>query len=187
MRRYTIHLLVSILLLAAAGTASAQRPACAADNAGLTVPAGFCVTIFADTVRGARHLVVAPNGDVFVATRNSRALMRVRSRTVSRLHPESIRVWSWTHGPASGSSMAARKIRSRSSRSGLRRACVTPSRFISRRTAGCMAFSTAGTTCRRTGLHILTRRRVLRSLLKSWSGSPRKMITAGRTAITTRI
>jgi glucose/arabinose dehydrogenase len=72
MRRYTIHLLVSILLLAAAGTASAQRPACAADNAGLTVPAGFCVTIFADTVRGARHLVVAPNGDVFVATRNSR-------------------------------------------------------------------------------------------------------------------
>jgi glucose/arabinose dehydrogenase len=41
---------------------------CAPDNAGLTLPAGFCATIFADTVRGARHLVVAPNGDVFVSS-----------------------------------------------------------------------------------------------------------------------
>ena len=73
MRRYSIHYLALILLLASAATASAQRrPACAPDNAGLTVPAGFCVTVFADSVRGARHLVIAPNGDVFVATRNSR-------------------------------------------------------------------------------------------------------------------
>ena len=73
MRRFSIGHLALIALLASATSAAAQRrPACAADNAGLTVPAGFCVTVFADSVRGARHLVVAPNGDVFVATRNSR-------------------------------------------------------------------------------------------------------------------
>jgi glucose/arabinose dehydrogenase len=35
-----------------------QRVRCAADNAGLTVPDGFCVQIFADNVGRARHLVV---------------------------------------------------------------------------------------------------------------------------------
>jgi glucose/arabinose dehydrogenase len=38
----------------------------------LKLPAGFCATVFANGVAGARHLVVAPNGDVFVAARNSR-------------------------------------------------------------------------------------------------------------------
>lgn len=52
------------LLLAA--PASAQH--CASDNAGLTLPPGFCATLFADSVPRARHMVVAPNGDVFVAT-----------------------------------------------------------------------------------------------------------------------
>lgn len=44
-----------------AGTVS-----CAPGNGGVTLPAGFCATIFADSVGGARHLAVAPNGDVFV-------------------------------------------------------------------------------------------------------------------------
>ena len=51
----------------AAGTPAAVAPACAPDNGGLTVPAGFCATIFADSVGGARHIAVAANGDVFVA------------------------------------------------------------------------------------------------------------------------
>lgn len=60
------------LLLALSGPAwaGAQRTAranCDPDNAGLKLPAGFCATIFADTVRGARHLWVAPNGDLFVS------------------------------------------------------------------------------------------------------------------------
>ncbi|MBI3982673.1 MAG: PQQ-dependent sugar dehydrogenase [Gemmatimonadetes bacterium] len=42
-------------------------PACASDNAGLTVPAGFCVVIVTDQAARARHLTVAPNGDVLVA------------------------------------------------------------------------------------------------------------------------
>ncbi|HWJ23753.1 MAG TPA: PQQ-dependent sugar dehydrogenase [Gemmatimonadaceae bacterium] len=40
--------------------------AAACDNAGLQLPAGFCATIFADKVGGARHIAIAPNGDVFV-------------------------------------------------------------------------------------------------------------------------
>jgi len=40
---------------------------CAPGNAGLTLPAGFCATLFAEGVGSVRHLTVAPNGDVFVA------------------------------------------------------------------------------------------------------------------------
>ena len=43
---------------------------CAGD-AGITVPAGFCATIFADNLGHARHLAVAPNGDVYVNTWSS--------------------------------------------------------------------------------------------------------------------
>jgi glucose/arabinose dehydrogenase len=57
-------------------TASADRSAgkvqCAADNAGLTLPPGFCALVVADlTLNGApaaaRHLVVTESGDIFVA------------------------------------------------------------------------------------------------------------------------
>src|SRR5688572_23810972 len=71
MRRRAIVLLA---LLGFPGIAIAQqnRVQCDPDNGGLKLPAGFCATVFADTVRGARHIVVAPNGDVFVAVRGSR-------------------------------------------------------------------------------------------------------------------
>ncbi|HUF65624.1 MAG TPA: PQQ-dependent sugar dehydrogenase [Gemmatimonadaceae bacterium] len=52
-------------------TPPAAQPSCG--TAGLTLPAGFCATIFADSVGSARHLVVAPNGDVFVAIQRGRA------------------------------------------------------------------------------------------------------------------
>jgi glucose/arabinose dehydrogenase len=42
-----------------------RPPACAAD---VQLPDGFCATVFAQGVNGARHIVVAPNGDVFVNT-----------------------------------------------------------------------------------------------------------------------
>ena len=38
---------------------------CPGDNAGLTLPDGFCATIFADSVGGARDIVIADNGDVY--------------------------------------------------------------------------------------------------------------------------
>jgi hypothetical protein len=52
---------------AAASARNAAAPACAPDNGGLTLPTGFCATVFADSVGGARHVAVAANGDVFVA------------------------------------------------------------------------------------------------------------------------
>jgi glucose/arabinose dehydrogenase/mono/diheme cytochrome c family protein len=42
--------------------------ACRNDEAGLQLPAGFCATVFADGIGHARHMVVAPNGIVYVNT-----------------------------------------------------------------------------------------------------------------------
>jgi glucose/arabinose dehydrogenase len=73
MRRRSIASLVFLFSLAITPSAFAQRaPACDADNAGLKLPAGFCAIVFADSVPGARHLVVTPSGEVLVATRNAR-------------------------------------------------------------------------------------------------------------------
>ncbi len=51
---------------------AAQYPECAAANAGLTLPDGFCALVVADGVGRARHLTVAANGDVFVALGRTR-------------------------------------------------------------------------------------------------------------------
>jgi len=51
----------------AAGLDAATPPKCDADNGGLTLPSGFCALVVADGVGVARHFVVAPNGDVYVA------------------------------------------------------------------------------------------------------------------------
>jgi glucose/arabinose dehydrogenase/mono/diheme cytochrome c family protein len=53
-------------------TAPAPTAACADDNGGITLPAGFCATVFADNIGHARHLVVAPNGVVYVNTWSGR-------------------------------------------------------------------------------------------------------------------
>jgi glucose/arabinose dehydrogenase len=41
-------------------------------NTGITVPAGFCATVFADSLGHVRDIAVAPNGDVFVNTWSGR-------------------------------------------------------------------------------------------------------------------
>jgi glucose/arabinose dehydrogenase len=53
------------------GFATAQNPSSAGARpqpcmSGLQLPDGFCATLFADSVRGVRHIAIAPNGDVFV-------------------------------------------------------------------------------------------------------------------------
>jgi glucose/arabinose dehydrogenase/mono/diheme cytochrome c family protein len=45
---------------------------CQDDNAGLILPSGFCATVFADGIGHARHLVVAPDGVVYVNTWSGR-------------------------------------------------------------------------------------------------------------------
>jgi len=42
--------------------------ACAADNGGITLPAGFCATVFADSLGHPRDIVIASNGDAYVNT-----------------------------------------------------------------------------------------------------------------------
>ena len=51
-----------------ASGAAGRSSACPNDNSGLKLPPGFCATVFADGVGHARHLVVAPNGVVYVNT-----------------------------------------------------------------------------------------------------------------------
>jgi glucose/arabinose dehydrogenase len=53
---------------AASSTQTVSTSACSTDNGGLTLPNGFCATVFADTLGHARHIVVASNGDVYVNT-----------------------------------------------------------------------------------------------------------------------
>ncbi len=55
--------ILSAVFISALGAA----PACDADNGGITLPQGFCALVAADNLGTARHLAVAPNGDVFVA------------------------------------------------------------------------------------------------------------------------
>lgn len=47
---------------------AAVQSGCSQDDSGLKLPPGFCATVFADGIGHARHLVVAPNGVVYVNT-----------------------------------------------------------------------------------------------------------------------
>jgi len=58
---------VVAILSQAATNPPAAPPACSAGT-GITLPPGFCATIFADNLGNARHLAVAPNGTVYVNT-----------------------------------------------------------------------------------------------------------------------
>jgi glucose/arabinose dehydrogenase len=53
---------------AASSTMTSSNSTCAGDNGGITLPPGFCATVFADTIGHARHIVVNSNGDVYVNT-----------------------------------------------------------------------------------------------------------------------
>jgi glucose/arabinose dehydrogenase len=48
---------------------------CAGDNGGITLPAEFCATVFADELGRARHMAVTPSGDVMVAIAPPRGTM----------------------------------------------------------------------------------------------------------------
>jgi glucose/arabinose dehydrogenase/mono/diheme cytochrome c family protein len=52
--------------------ATATSEACPNDDTGLTLPGGFCATIFADDIGHARHMVAAPNGVLYVNTWSGR-------------------------------------------------------------------------------------------------------------------
>ena len=50
------------------GATTSLADACPSDNGGLSLPKGFCATIFADNIGHARQMAVAPDGTVYVNT-----------------------------------------------------------------------------------------------------------------------
>ena len=52
--------------------AAAESQACPNDDSGLTLPAGFCATVFAEGLGHARHMVVSPSGVLYVNTWSGR-------------------------------------------------------------------------------------------------------------------
>ncbi len=64
-------LLVAVTMLmswSATVPTRAAATSCIGDAAGITVPDGFCATIFADNIGHARQMAVAPDGTVYVNT-----------------------------------------------------------------------------------------------------------------------
>jgi glucose/arabinose dehydrogenase len=81
MTQVRISGLSAAALMLSAASLQAQRAECAPDNGGIKLPAGFCATIFADSLAAPRHLWIAPNGDVFAS------LSGVRGRNGSPNNP----------------------------------------------------------------------------------------------------
>jgi glucose/arabinose dehydrogenase len=53
---------------AATASSAAALAACPANNGGITLPDGFCATVFADSIGHGRQIVVNTNGDVYINT-----------------------------------------------------------------------------------------------------------------------
>ncbi len=101
------RLLLSALLLSAvpASAGQAQQAACDADNGGLTLPAGFCARLIGDSLGPVRHLVVAPNGDLWAARRgNEGGLLHLRDSDGDGRIDQVRRFFA--DGPAGGSGVA---------------------------------------------------------------------------------
>jgi glucose/arabinose dehydrogenase len=62
-----LRYLAIVLAAALALPVRAGATGCDADLGGVSLPPGFCATVFADKLGSARHLTVGPNGTVYVA------------------------------------------------------------------------------------------------------------------------
>ena len=73
MKRFFLAGSVAAMIAATAiiSVRAAGLPACDPDNGGLKLPQGFCALVAADDVGAARHMVVMPNGDLYVTTQGS--------------------------------------------------------------------------------------------------------------------
>lgn len=63
-----ISWLMSSMLLAQTKSNTQKKGSLCANSAGLTLPAGFCATVFADRIGHVRHMAVGSNGVVYVNT-----------------------------------------------------------------------------------------------------------------------
>lgn len=96
-------LLTAAVLAASVAVAPRANAQHCAHDPGLVLPRGFCATLFADSIPLARHIAVAPNGDVFVATmagrpRDPRGIVALRDANHDGIADER-RAW----GPFSSS------------------------------------------------------------------------------------
>ena len=103
---FLIRLSAGVLMLAA-GTASAQAPACAADNGGWTLPKGFCAVVVAESLGSVRHLAVAPNGDIWAArTGGDGGVVLIRDSNGDGKADLVRRFWAPRQGSGAGSGIA---------------------------------------------------------------------------------
>lgn len=79
-----------------------RSPACAPGNAGLTLPAGFCAAVVAESLGPARHVVVLPNGDLAVAVRGAQGGVRLLRDTTGDGVADVVRAF----GPGGGTGIA---------------------------------------------------------------------------------
>src|SRR5438876_7913679 len=70
--KFTAAAAVALGVVALMLTVNGQsKIVCDPDNGGITLPQGFCALVVANDVGTARHMAVAPNGDLYVATQTS--------------------------------------------------------------------------------------------------------------------
>ncbi len=70
-------LVAALAALLVASTPQVRKPVCAPDNAGLTLPPGFCALVVAESIGPSRHMVVLENGDLLVAVSGPRGGVRL--------------------------------------------------------------------------------------------------------------
>ena len=70
MRRIVIAAAIGATIPFALFAQAGRAPSCEPGNGGLMLPAGFCAVVVAEKVGPARHLVMSPAGDIYVALRN---------------------------------------------------------------------------------------------------------------------
>jgi glucose/arabinose dehydrogenase len=72
LRPLTAAAFAGLLAVVIPASMRGAAPACDPDNGGIKLPQGFCALVVADNLGTARHMAVAPNGDVYVATMGGR-------------------------------------------------------------------------------------------------------------------
>lgn len=69
---------------AESGAIATSAASCAPDDAGITLPPGFCASVFADSLGRIRYLAVAPNGDVYASIDGTRPVPQGQTPTPPR-------------------------------------------------------------------------------------------------------
>lgn len=103
-RTVTLFLITVITTVGFRLDAAFDSPACDKDIGGITLPADFCATVFADNIGVARHIAVDAAGDVYVALQdkvNGGSIAALKD-TIGRGHAGQIKFFGDTPGSGIG-------------------------------------------------------------------------------------